>query len=67
MTKDLLKSLTKTTPRPKGERIEAMVSTTTRREMAAIGLFKLSKPMDPATAQHLTQQRARHQKWAGCL
>ena len=61
----LLKSLIKTTtPRPSGARIQDMVSTATRRELAAAGAFKLSRPMDPATAQRLTTQRVRHIKWA---
>lgn len=61
----LLKSVLKTdsTPRPKGTRIQDMVSTANRRELAAAGVFKLSRPMDEATALHLAQQRTRLIKW----
>lgn len=63
----LLKSIVKTkstTPRPKGARIQDMLSAANRREMAAAGAFKLSKPMDEATARHLATQHQRHIKWA---
>lgn len=62
----LLKSVIKTKPTAclSEARISDMVSAATRREMAAAGMFKLSRPMDPATAQHLAQQRVRHTKWA---
>jgi len=64
---NLLKSVTNThtsrLPRPT-RAIEDLVSADKRRQLLAFAGRKLSRPMDPATAQHLAQQRRRHQKWA---
>lgn len=63
-TTTLLKSITKTTPRLRGTRIEDLVSADKRRQLLVFAGRKLSKPMDSATAQRLAQQRVRHIKWA---
>ncbi len=64
----LLKSVLKTKgtlPRTTA-RIESMVSTAVRRELNALAnpIRKLSRPMDPATAEHLRIQGIRARKWA---
>ena len=60
----LLKSVTNktTTPRPTRP-IEELISADRRRHLLAFAGRKLSKPMDPATALHLAQQRTRLIKW----